>query len=469
MYKKTLFVLLILALLLPTTPVGAQESTPATGPIYIIQPGDSLSSIASRFGISLADLMAANNIADANNIAIGAQVVIPGLQGISGVLMTEYVGYGDNLQSLSRRNQVSESFLRKLNHITSPSELYAGVGLVLPQKDKFIPLSRRAVLTQGESLLEVAVRENSDPWTLSQTNALNGTWDALIGDILYMPSGSADPTEPNGMPSAFIKVTVGPLPMTQGGTEKIIVQTQPGVTLGGTLVDMPLHFFPQDDGSFVALQGINGVLEPGPYPLKLEATLPDGSKQSYEQMVIVQSGNYPTDPLLVVDPELIDPAVADPELAWLTSTTAPASPTKFWQGLFQGPGYFPDCFTSRYGNRRTYQGKGTNLEITSWHSGLDFCGGIGVPIVAPADGVVIFAGPLTVRGNATIIDHGWGVYSGIWHQSEIKVQVGQTVKKGDVIGLVGGTGRVTGAHLHWEVWVNGIQVNPMNWLENVFP
>jgi murein DD-endopeptidase MepM/ murein hydrolase activator NlpD len=469
MVKKTLLVLLILALLLPTTAARAQESTPSTGPIYIIQSGDSLSSIASRFGISLADLMAANNIVDANNIAIGAQVIIPGLQGISGVLTTELIGYGDNLQSLSRRNQVSESFLRKLNHITSPSELYVGVGLVLPQKDNFTPLSRRAVLSEGESLLETAVRENSDPWTLSQTNGLNGTWGALVGDVLYTPSGSADATEPNGMPSAFTKVTVAPLPMTQGGTEKIIIQTQPGITLGGTLVNMPLHFFPQDDGSYVALQGVSAVLEPGPYPLKLEATLPDGTKQSYEQMVIIQSGNYPIDVLLVVDPELIDPTVTAPELEWLTATTAPATPTKYWQGLFQGPGYFPDCFTSRYGYSRTYQGKGTNLEITSWHTGLDFCGGSGVPITAPADGVVIFAGPLTVRGNATIIDHGWGVYSGIWHQSEIKVQVGQIVKKGDVIGLVGGTGRVTGAHLHWEVWVNGIQVNPMNWLENVYP
>ncbi len=469
MPKKILFFLLILALSLPTMTVSAQESTPSAGPVYIIQPGDSLSSIASRFGISLTDLMAANNFTDANNISVGAQVVIPGLQGISGVLMTEYVGYGDNLLSLSRRNQVSESFLRKLNHVTSPSELYAGVGLVLPQKENFTPLARRAVLAPGESLLEAAVRENTDPWTLAQTNGLNGTWSALPGDILYLPSGSASEIEPNGMPSAFIKVEVAPLPMTQGGTEKIIVQTQPGVTLGGVLIDKPLHFFPQEAGSFVALQGISAVLEPGPYPLKLEATLPDGSIQSYEQMVIVQSGNYPVDVLLVVDPELIDPTVTAPELEWLTTATAQATPTKYWQGLFQGPGSSPDCFTSRYGYSRTYQGKGTDLQITSYHTGLDFCGGTGLPITAPAEGVVIFAGPLTVRGNATLIDHGWGVYSGIWHQSEIKVQVGQTVKKGEVIGLVGGTGRVTGAHLHWEIWVNGAQVNPMNWLENIYP
>jgi murein DD-endopeptidase MepM/ murein hydrolase activator NlpD len=100
---------------------------------------------------------------------------------------------------------------------------------------------------------------------------------------------------------------------------------------------------------------------------------------------------------------------------------------------------------------------------------MDFGGGNGLPITAPAPGVVVFAGTLDIRGNATIIDHGWGVYSGFWHQSEFKVKVGDLVETGQVIGLVGGTGRVTGAHLHWEVWVNGIQVNPMGWLETVYP
>jgi murein DD-endopeptidase MepM/ murein hydrolase activator NlpD len=90
-------------------------------------------------------------------------------------------------------------------------------------------------------------------------------------------------------------------------------------------------------------------------------------------------------------------------------------------------------------------------------------------IVAPADGVVVFAGPLTVRGNATIIDHGWGVYSGYWHQKEIKVKVGDRVKAGDIIGLIGATGRVTGPHLHWEMIINGIQVEPVDWLQNAYP
>jgi len=74
-----------------------------------------------------------------------------------------------------------------------------------------------------------------------------------------------------------------------------------------------------------------------------------------------------------------------------------------------------------------------------------------------------------VRGNTTIIDHGWGVYSGFWHQSKFYVQVGDIVEQGQVIGEVGGTGRVTGPHLHWELWVNGIQVDPYDWLIQAYP
>ncbi|HNN12886.1 MAG TPA: M23 family metallopeptidase, partial [Anaerolineales bacterium] len=76
---------------------------------------------------------------------------------------------------------------------------------------------------------------------------------------------------------------------------------------------------------------------------------------------------------------------------------------------------------------------------------------------------------LTVRGNATIIDHGWGVYSGFWHQEESYVSAGQYVEAGTLIGKIGGTGRVTGPHLHWELWVNGVQVDPLDWLSQPYP
>ncbi len=484
---STIILILTIACLTWTTPVIAQDPTPTasptetatplqgnsppttSGPVYIVQAGDGLSSIASRFGVSLNDLIAANNIPDVNNISIGDKVIIPGLDGVTGILSTAIVGYGDTLHSISRSNQISEDFLRQLNHITSPAEMYAGVSLVYSQKDNFTPLTNKLDVATGETLLEASVLAGSDAATLTEINSLPGSWAALPGDILYAPGKAADGAGPNGMPSALIKVSVAPVPIKQGGTAVITVQTAAGVTLGGKLVDQPLHFFPMDDGEQVALQGINAMLDPGPYPLRLEATLPDGSKQSFEQMIVVQSGYYPEDPVLSVEPATIDPAVNDPENAKLLALTAPATPQKYWQGAFKNPSVFPDCFTSQFGDRRTYIGTGTNETFYSYHSGLDFCGGSGLAISAAADGVVIFTGLLTVHGNTTIIDNGWGVYSEYCHQSEIDVQVGQHVKAGDKIGNVGATGRVTGAHLHFEIWVNGIEVQPMDWLENKYP
>ena len=76
---------------------------------------------------------------------------------------------------------------------------------------------------------------------------------------------------------------------------------------------------------------------------------------------------------------------------------------------------------------------------------------------------MVFAGELAVRGNATIISHGWGVYTGYWHQSRIDVKVGDRVETGQTIGMVGNTGRVTGPHLHFDVIVGSVEVDPEDW------
>src|SRR6266508_1048017 len=461
--RISVFLFFVLLLSFTIQSASAQES----GPVYIVQPGDTLSCIASRFNVTINDLLAANPTLDPNFLSQGQEVVIPGLEGVTGVLETQIISFGDSLRSLSRRTQVSDEQLIKLNRLVSPTELYVGASLIIPIQEQQSSLNARMAATNGESLLELAVKEGSDPWTLTSVNKLSGTWDVLPGDVLYSPSGSSEGNA-TGLLSAFSAVSVEPLPLVQGGTEVIRVQTQEGVTLSGALVDMPLHFFLSNNGQ-VALQGVDALLEPGVYPLLTEATFPDGNKQSFEQMVLVTSGNYLNEDILLNDPSTIDPAVTEPELQNIEAITAPATPTRFWDGIFTAPAVYPDCFTSRYGTRRTYKVVNSETEIPGFHSGLDFCGGEGLQIFAPAAGKVVFAAPLTVRGNATIIDHGWGVYSGFWHQSQIFVNVGDVVEPGQVIGLVGGTGRVTGPHLHWEVWVNGIQVNPLNWLNQAYP
>jgi len=471
MHKHLIPVIALFVVLFSVSPARAQT---AAGPVYIVQSGDTLSSIASRFNVALTDLMNANNISDPNLLSAGQELVIPGLQGVSGVLQTEYVQYGDSFRSMSRRTQIAEPTLRKLNRLVSPTELYVGVSLILPQQTDATRFTARMTPVKGESLLELAIKNNTDPWALAEINQLNGTWDALPGDVLFA-TGGGDGTEvtASGLPAVFQDAKVSPLPLKQGGTTVIRVRVPQGVTVGGLLVDHQLHFFLDSDGTQVALQGVHALLEPGPYPLRLEASLPDGSQQSYEQMVLVTAPGYPEDPLLYVEADTIDPAVVGPEDQLILDTVQPATPQKLWNGPFGTPAALyaeSTYFTSRYGSRRQYIGIDSDLTYQGFHTGLDFGGGTGLPITAPAAGRIVLTAPdQIIRGNATMIDHGWGVYSGFWHQSEFKVQVGDMVEAGQIIGLVGDTGRSTGAHLHWELWVNGVQVDPLDWLQQSYP
>ncbi len=463
---RKLSYLIVLFVLLAAT--GLQPAlAQASGPVYIIQPGDTLSSIAARFNVSLDALIAANPAVNPNNLAIGQELLIPGLEGITGVLQTEIVAFGDSLRSLSRRTQVSDENLRRLNRLISPGELYVGISLILPVQEGQRTLSTRMSAVPGESLFELAIRQGSDPWTLSSLNKLRGTWSALPGDVMYSPNEGNDETA-SGLPSAFLSASISPLPLVQGSTEVIRIKTQENVSTSATLIDKQLRFFPLND-ELVALQGVHALLDPGVYPLRIEATLPNGEVQTFEQMVVVVSGAYLSEEIPLNDPSTLDPTVTEPELRNVAAITEASSPARYWSGAFISPAVDPNCFTSRYGTRRTYKVVNSDIEIGGFHTGLDFCGGEGLQIFAPAPGRVVFAAPLTVRGNATIIDHGWGIYSGFWHQSEILVNFGDIVEQGQVVGLVGGTGRVTGAHLHWEVWVNGVQVNPLNWLDQAFP
>jgi murein DD-endopeptidase MepM/ murein hydrolase activator NlpD len=467
MHKKFFTcVLLLIYLVVSITPASAQTPTSSPGPVYIVHSGDTLWSIAIRFNVSVTDIMAANNMVN-QEIYVGDQLIIPGLSGLSGTLITLPVPFGENLRSLSRQYRIDPALLIKLNHIVSPAELYAGYNLVVLKQDELHSLTSRTALAKGDTLLEVAVRQNTDPWTITQLNGFDGTQAILSGDLLYLPSGTSTAAS-TGIPAVLNSAEVDPLPITQGATVQMKVSAAQPVTLSGLLVDHLLRFFPQGDGSQVALQGVDAMTEPGLYPLRLDITLSDGTLQSFEQMVLVASGNYLTETINGVEPSTIDPAVTVPEDAWLLSEITPVTPEKYWQGMFQLPVDSQYCVRSKYGNRRTYN----NGALHSFHTGIDFgvCS-VAHPfdIYAPADGVVVYTGLKTVRGNATIIDHGQGVYSGLYHQAEFYISVGDHVTAGQLIGKIGNTGRVTGAHLHWEVWVNGIQVNPTQWLNEIFP
>lgn len=111
--------------------------------------------------------------------------------------------------------------------------------------------------------------------------------------------------------------------------------------------------------------------------------------------------------------------------------------------------------SSRFGLRRVFNG-----EPRAPHTGLDVAAPAGAPIRAPADGVVSLVDDLYFNGKTVFVDHGQGFVSMVCHLSQARVEVGQKVRRGELVGLVGNTGRATGPHLHWSVYLNGAAVDP---------
>ena len=446
--KLFLISLVVLRVLTLHSSAVAQENKP----YYIVQDGDSLWQIATRFRVSVEDLQKANNITDPSQVVVGARLIIPDLSGVSGQISTATIGYGETLRSLSRQYGIAMAALAELNHIVSPAELYVGAPLIIPiTQQKSSDHIRYTSLTSGQSVLELAVLQGENPWSLT------------FGDA--SPSTSLE-VGLSGLPAEIEKVDVNPLQMIQGGTTVIKVYAPPNLTIRGSLGDQKLNFFSQDYG-YVALQGIHAQISPGIYPLTLEGKLASGEHFAFSQSVLVKDAEFPSDPTLEVDPTTVDPAVTEPEKQLWESLGTAVSPERMWNGSFSSPVAkdLANCWTSFFGTRRSYNGG----PYDSFHSGLDFCGQVGTELYAVAPGKVVYTNTLIVRGGVVVIDHGWGVYTAYDHLSEILVEPNDIVQPGQVIGLGGATGRTTGPHLHWEVWVGGVQVNPVEWLNRSFP
>lgn len=118
--------------------------------------------------------------------------------------------------------------------------------------------------------------------------------------------------------------------------------------------------------------------------------------------------------------------------------------------------------TSPFGTARVFNGS-----VQSYHGGVDFRAPQGTPIYAANDGMVVLAKDRFLSGKSVVIDHGNGVYTTYFHCSRLLARVGKFVRKGETIALSGATGRVSGAHLHFGVVCNGVQVDPMDFIKQI--
>jgi murein DD-endopeptidase MepM/ murein hydrolase activator NlpD len=204
-----------------------------------------------------------------------------------------------------------------------------------------------------------------------------------------------------------------------------------------------------------AIVGIPLATEPGRQVIRL--VTPSASDKDREIGFNVELRAYATQNLTVesrkADPlpddlKRIDAETERTERALATYTEG-RSPT--WRWTVPVPGERSDS----YGKRRVFNGLPRKP-----HSGMDIAAPTGTPIRNPAAGRVVEAGDFFFNGNTVFVDHGQGVLTMYCHLSRIDVVSGDEVKEGDVLGLVGATGRVTGPHLHWGVSVNRAMVNP---------
>jgi murein DD-endopeptidase MepM/ murein hydrolase activator NlpD len=467
---------LALTSVLPAPRALAQTGQPA-GPEYIIEAGDTLFAIAAEFGTSVDALTQANPGLDPNALSVGTRLIIPGFEEFGGAtLRIREVALGEALASIARGLGVPVGELMRLNRIVHPQTVYLGQPLVYPDGAAPAGPAQRAAVLGAGGVLSAAAAHGASPWAAAALSEFSSPVLTLPGAIAYVPVSEAAGAP--GLPAPLTTISLDPPAAVQGRTMTIRVEASRPVTLSGTLSlfgalapppewsphaclypTKTLHFAPQGNGG-VALQGVCALAPAGAIELTIQAADSTGATAAFSQLVPLREGDYGQESLEVPS-ETLDPAIIQREVDAIRAVATGFSPDRMWTGVFQRPSELGE-YRSYFGTRRSYNGG----PFDSYHAGLDFSGQVGTPILAPAPGIVVLAEPdFIVYGGLTFIDHGWGVYTGYLHQSQLNVAVGDRVETGQVIGLVGNTGRVTGPHLHWEIWSGGVPVDPQEWLD----
>jgi murein DD-endopeptidase MepM/ murein hydrolase activator NlpD len=437
-----------------------QSAEPPQDIFHVVKRGETLFLIAQRYGSTVAALAHANGLVDPTRIYVGQRLRIPG----GGVEIDPQstspyvVQAGDTLMSIATRYATSWRALARLNGMLSPAALYPGQVVRVPPVDGGTGGQSGAlhIVDSEETLLQIALRHDVLPRSVVNANEISNPALIYRGQQLLIPGEQS-----SWLPAPFTAVNVHPLPVSQGHTLVVTVHTAEPVTLSGRLFEQAVGFSKEDD-VYYGLAGVHVFAEPGLYELTLTATGADGRTTDITTDVVVEAGGFGYERIPAAA-GLLDPAIVAAERDRLDALRPTFTESRGWSGPLQRP--TSGSVSSYFGTHRAYN----SGPYTSYHAGVDLRGPAGTPVYAPAGGTVVLAEPLAVRGNAVVLDHGWGMLTGYWHLSTMEVQVGQQVAPGDLIARIGNTGLSTGAHLHWEMWVGGVNVDPLQWLEPFYP
>jgi murein DD-endopeptidase MepM/ murein hydrolase activator NlpD len=426
--------------------------------VHTVAEGENLTYIASLYEITIEELLALNGLSNADNLFVGQTLIIPGGEG-EAVATVYAVGGGDTLAQIAAVFNTTPTAVLQSNRMINPAQAPAAgqtvtvvsrTGSALPEAVTGTP----HVVAPGETVTTVAAQYDISPAALAATNELPYPAYLFTGQRLRIP-GEAPYQHLGG---EWQQVVIRPFPIIPGNTVSIYVQNLLDGRPSGQFGDQSLQFFPQDDG-FAALVGIDAFAEPGLFTLRLEGS---GSRpwRPFEQQVQVNPGSYSLQQIPLDD----DPELRQQEDEMLDTFYRVSSELRQWEGVFTSP--VPEAvITAPYGDPRSYNGGPVEI----YHTGVDFAGTVGTPILAPANGTVVFNDLLELRGSTVILDHGQGVFSAYFHLSETFVAVGDEVPAGQTIAAGGSTGLSTGPHLHWDLRIHGVPVNGLQWLEMPFP
>ncbi len=261
------------------------------------------------------------------------------------------------------------------------------------------------------------------------------------------------------VPPSFTIVTQ-PAPLVRGTVGLIMVRPTTGDSvpmLEGRAAAEPLHLHPDEAGGFA---GVIGVPIEGPDSLVVTLFPAGIGGDSVAVTLRVSGGAYRSERLHVEEkyakPDTAAQRRIGDEIAEARAISRAAHLTpRLWSRPFTQPR--AGRVTSPFGTARVLNG-----EVQSRHLGTDFAGAVGAPVHAANAGVVALVGDFYLAGTVVYIDHGEGLVTGYFHLSSALVATGDTVTRGQIIGRVGQSGRVTGPHLHWIARYGNITVDPMS-------
>jgi len=279
---------------------------------------------------------------------------------------------------------------------------------------------------------------------------------ALLATVVSLTAAAVDLGPPFTVELASNQLAVG-----QPGL-LLVRPSRPIASLSAALFGRPVPLVPWADGRFLGLVGVDLDDPVGRAPLTLTYQLEDGETMQVELDLDVVDREYPTDTLRVA-PRFVKPGPAarrqiKRERRELEELWREPSPERLWRGTFAQPRQ--SRVTAEYGTRRVFNGK-----QRSRHTGVDLDGNGGEPIAAANRGRVLFAGKRYYSGYTVILDHGQGLSTVYFHLQSVSVKAGTTVERGDVVGKLGNTGKVTGPHLHFGVRLSGSYVDPLAFLQ----